>query len=113
MLDTCVCGEGQALTLCHTTCQLGSREPSEVLNNIVTFLERNPSEVIVLEFQLHNADLAIYELYRIMSDVPGLTESMYYHEHKMARWPRLGDLITANKVTYSLVLLCFFLGTLE
>jgi len=96
MLDTCEC-EGYALVLCHSICQLGHRNPEEVFRNIVNFLERETTEVVILEFQLHNANVAtLSKLHEIISITHGFTDLMYIHQSE--KWPQLGDLVRSNKV---------------
>ena len=93
-LDVCKCGG--KIRFCHNFCDLGAREVTQVLLEIMKFL-MNPdhlSEVVVLIFQFSTGDPTVEELYEAMQDVDGFTEQMYVHPADPdAEWPLMRDLV--------------------
>jgi hypothetical protein len=89
MLDTYE-EEGELL-LCHVLCVAGSQPLVEGLDEIATFLENNPNEVISIIFE---NDITHAETARAF-DESGLTELVYAHQAG-GPWPTLGELIEAN-----------------
>ena len=90
----------------HSHCELGHRDSSEVFRNILDFLGNNPSEVILLEFQMHSfSNSALYVLYDVMENTTGFVDMIYVHERGVT-WPLMGDLVQTNKV-------CQAIGAME
>jgi hypothetical protein len=98
-LDVCNCGG--VYQFCHGGCSFGSRDIDEVFTNINTFMDENPTEVVVITIQMNSkvdqaVDLA--ELYAFMTAVPGFSEKFYEHPNLIDDWPTLRGVIESNKV---------------
>jgi hypothetical protein len=129
MIDSCICdgslGEdvqnfiaGQTtmegnndsttyLGFCHTSCDAGVRDPTEVLSNIKTFLDVNRNEVLLLEFEI--LDNSLQQLYDAI-DTSELDTYIYRRETATSssntatttrtygyyNWPTMQSLIDAN-----------------
>ena len=129
MIDSCICDgslgedvqnfiaghtmddEGtNYLGFCHTSCDAGVRDPTEVLSNIKTFLDVNRNEVILLEFEI--IDNSLQQLYDAV-DMSELDTYIYRREtssssntaatmttptttHGYYNWPTMQSLIDAN-----------------
>jgi hypothetical protein len=83
--------------LIHTSCLLGQRDPVEVFTNINTFLDDNPTEVLIVTLQIAEDTADLQEIYAIMQGVDGWVDRMYVHNPDAATWPTMQDLITANQ----------------
>eukprot|EP00339_Tiarina_fusa_P018132 CAMPEP_0117031182 /NCGR_PEP_ID=MMETSP0472-20121206/22446_1 /TAXON_ID=693140 ORGANISM="Tiarina fusus, Strain LIS" /NCGR_SAMPLE_ID=MMETSP0472 /ASSEMBLY_ACC=CAM_ASM_000603 /LENGTH=383 /DNA_ID=CAMNT_0004739463 /DNA_START=48 /DNA_END=1199 /DNA_ORIENTATION=+ len=97
-LDVCNCGG--VYQFCHGLCSLGSRDINEVFTNINTFMNDNPTEVVVITLQMNsNADQAVNleELYTFATAVPGFSEKFYQHTNVTDDWPTLREVIGSNK----------------
>eukprot|EP00814_Leptocylindrus_danicus_P017121 CAMPEP_0116018654 /NCGR_PEP_ID=MMETSP0321-20121206/8773_1 /TAXON_ID=163516 /ORGANISM="Leptocylindrus danicus var. danicus, Strain B650" /LENGTH=354 /DNA_ID=CAMNT_0003489081 /DNA_START=340 /DNA_END=1404 /DNA_ORIENTATION=- len=94
MLDLCDCNN--RVEFCHSECILGTRDPSTVFAAIVSFLEENLSEVIVLELQIDPGS-DMFELYSVMQDVDGFSDMIYEHPDASSDWPFLSQLVDDNK----------------
>ena len=93
MLDLCSCNG--VPSFCHGSCFFGERNPAEVFEAIVVFLNENPSEIIILEFQVdENGDL--FALYDIMEAVEGFVNRIYVHDGS-DEWPLLSTLVSSDK----------------
>ncbi len=80
------------VTLCHSLCQIGQRPLLATLNDIRTFLERRPSEVVTI----------IFESYVSAADTAAVFEEAgllpYVHAQPVgAPWPTLRAMIEANR----------------
>lgn len=98
-LDVCKCGNEEELIFCHGTCALGRRDITTVMRNIVSFLESNPKDVIIFNFEMSVGDPTPQELWNVMSSIPGLESRVYEHRPSSggASWPTLGTLTDAGK----------------
>lgn len=96
-LDICNCG-GEII-FCHGICTLGPRDVSDVMNGVNTFLDQNPSEIIVFIYQVNN-DVDRYvdlnDFYDKLLQIEGLTEKMYVHDGPTSSWPTLRQLTDPN-----------------
>ena len=84
------------LGFCNTYCVAGVRDPKAVLMNILTFLETNTREVLVIVLEMGEgsaADLRNVLLYS------GLLEYAYIPTSgdDTITWPTLGEMISTNK----------------
>ena len=90
----------QPVRLVHAICSLGTRDPIEVFTNILTFLESNPNEVLLIPVQIDNnldgGVVSFSEIFAVMDQVPGFTSQLYQHTGFGTAWPTLRDLIAAN-----------------
>ncbi len=89
-LDVCKCLGN--LRFCHSLCTVGRRYPTTVFTNIVSFLERNPTELIVLNFQMSKNNPLPSEVWDAMSAIDGMAERTYVHDG--GQWPTMGELIS-------------------
>mmetsp|Transcript_1746 Transcript_1746/g.2310 ORF Transcript_1746/g.2310 Transcript_1746/m.2310 type:complete len:418 (+) Transcript_1746:63-1316(+) len=92
-LDVCEC-DG-ALSFCHGNCNLGRRDPTEVFTNIVSFLQDNPTELIIFNFQISYGNPTPLQLWNLMDTVDGLKEMSY--KHNSGNWPTIGSLLESGK----------------
>ncbi|KAL7536716.1 hypothetical protein ACHAXR_007357 [Thalassiosira sp. AJA248-18] len=108
MLDSCICDGSLGETIqnwvkgedlgdnylgfCHTSCDAGVRDPSEVLRNIKTFLDINRNEILILEFEIN--DNSLVDLYRAL-DQSGLDEYVY-RSSSTTEWPTMQALIDVD-----------------
>ena len=81
------------LGFCHGKCGTGVREPAIVLNNIKKFLDVNPNEVLILEFEVGDGTLEL--LHQAINDA-GL-EQYALQELKTDKWPTFQQLIDSNR----------------
>jgi hypothetical protein len=104
-LDVCNCnGEYQ---LCHGICNFGARDPVETFASINSFLDENPTETILIILEINNGvdeTVDLDEVYNILSGVDGLVEKIYVHNDRTAPWPSLREVVYANTVRSSNVL---------
>jgi hypothetical protein len=88
------------LQLVHGVCAF-TRDPAEVFTNIVSFLETNPSEVILLNMQIDNdaggAVVLLDDIYTVMESVEGFTSLLYAHPDTNTEWPTLRELTSSKK----------------
>jgi len=92
-LDLCNCG-GETI-FCHGICTLGPRDVVDVMQNVNTFLNENPSEVIIFIYQVNDdvdqqVDLNLF--YDKLLQVDGLVDKMYVHDDPANPWPTLREL---------------------
>ena len=98
------------LQLCHGYCYyqdsspfpIGWRDPIEVFTNILTFLNDNPREIVLIDLQAD--DNTLHELYTsVLSKIGGFTDMMYAHtttntsQENQSQWPTMSELIERNE----------------
>lgn len=108
MLDSCICesntltdvknfftgGISEGLGFCHGTCDVGVRDPHKLLGSVKSFLDVNPNEVLMLEFEIK--DNSLEDLF-LAIDRAELIEYIYRPESKIdIKWPTLQQLIDDN-----------------
>lgn len=93
MLDVCKCDD--ELRFCHGNCNIGKRDIESVITNIVSFLDNNPKDVIIIDFEMSVGDPTPDELWRVMSSVPRLDNKVYQYAY--GEWPTLGAMTDAGK----------------
>ena len=102
-LDVCKCdndgGDGSSLRFCHSVCGFGDRDPAQVFLEIMSFLTREVTEVVVLIFQFSTGDPTLADLFDVMMDVTGFVDLMYVHprDEEMS-WPKMGEMVAEKKV---------------
>jgi hypothetical protein len=94
-LDVCNCGG--TLIFCHGLCSVGTRSIEEVMTNINQFLDENPSEIIMLLFQINSdvdetVDMIAFA--NLIQQVSGgqFKDKIYQHPSSDTAWPSLGQL---------------------
>jgi len=97
-LGVCICDlggeEGMGLVFCHSLCKIGRRDPVEVLNNVVSFLQENPTELIIIKFELFTGEPTVDEIWKIMKTIDGLEDRVYSHNGTDIKWPSVGSLLS-------------------
>mmetsp|Transcript_17309 Transcript_17309/g.22914 ORF Transcript_17309/g.22914 Transcript_17309/m.22914 type:complete len:391 (-) Transcript_17309:253-1425(-) len=95
-LDVCECG-GQ-LKFCHNLC-INERDPAEVFSHINDFLDDNPSEVVIINFQIVTENFlgTIYNvtldgLFDIMQGVSGFVDKIHVLGD-IIEWPLMRELV--------------------
>lgn len=91
--------------LYHGKCGIGSRNPVQLLSNIVTFLDQNPTEIVLITVQFVNDDAetnpanvaTVSDLVAVIDSVDGLTEKLYAHPGLSEPWPTLRELRDTGK----------------
>jgi hypothetical protein len=102
-LNLDICGCNNEIVLCHNSC-LVTRNTKEVYAAIVSFLDRNPTEILLITMELNSElDQAIDldNVYAEMQTVDGFVDYMYVHTQWLAPWPTLRELKEAGKVRAS------------
>jgi hypothetical protein len=100
-LNLDLCGCGNEIVLCHNSC-LVTRNTKEIYASIVSFLDRNPTEILLITMEL-NSDLDqaidLDAVYAEMQTVEGFVEYLYVHSEWLAPWPTMRELKEAGKVS--------------
>ena len=91
MLDVCMCDN--ELIFCHEYCWLGVRDPKTVFENIATFLDSNPGEVLIINFEMSEGDPTPADLWTVMDAVDGFGDRMYQKTSAGGLWPTLGQMV--------------------
>eukprot|EP00554_Chaetoceros_debilis_P006244 CAMPEP_0194080804 /NCGR_PEP_ID=MMETSP0149-20130528/6745_1 /TAXON_ID=122233 /ORGANISM="Chaetoceros debilis, Strain MM31A-1" /LENGTH=401 /DNA_ID=CAMNT_0038762599 /DNA_START=77 /DNA_END=1282 /DNA_ORIENTATION=- len=92
-LDVCKC-DGE-IVFCHGVCGLGRRDPTTVFANINTFLNENPRDMIIFNFEMSVGSPTPAELWSDISSVGGFTEKFY--EKGSGNWPTLSQMLDSQK----------------
>ena len=101
MIDVCKCpldGGGYEIIFCHGFCNVGNRDPTEVFTNIGTFLDNNPKEVLLFNFELSDSNSGIRPTPQELWDVipnNGLKNKTYRYQG--GEWPTLQTLLDDGK----------------
>lgn len=113
-IDICHC-PGKGYELCHGFCGIGSANVVDTLQDVVTFLDTHPNDVVLMTMELNSdagypVDLVDF-YYAVVTQVEGLTKYMYIHTESddtasqanpsgntMDTWPTLGSLIDNDTV---------------
>jgi hypothetical protein len=107
-LDLCICNG--SFQFCHGTCS-GSRDAEEVLSSIEKFLRTNPTEVLMLVFEINSDVLTGYptltDLETAVQKV-SLRDYIYVHPNVDTEWPTLGTLVESNNVCSILACFCLW-----
>jgi len=95
--DLCEC-DGE-LSFCHNFCFAGTRDPEEIFTVIDNYLDANPSEVIILNFQIVNQDsfgekynVTLDGLFSIMQGVGSFVDRMHVLDNT-TEWPYMRTLV--------------------
>ena len=88
---------GDELTLVHGFCGIQSnRSPQQMMANIVSFLQDNPNEVLLVPTQINQdtgGAISFDEIDALFRSVPGWSELLYHHPSSTTPWPTLRELI--------------------
>lgn len=97
LLDVCSCPP-IGLVFCHGVCAVGTASTDKVLGSIRRFLLDNPNEIILLEFQMHSADVDwLFALQDIIVEV-GLGDMVHVHGGTFFDdWATMRELIETNE----------------
>ena len=98
-LDVCYC-LGRVV-FCHGNCIFaGQQDPSEIFRNVVQFLDNNPSELVIFNFEISRYNPTPLMLWNVMEKINGLKEKSYVHNG--GAWPQIGNLLKDGKQIISL-----------
>ena len=101
-LDVCLCN-GVSYKLCHGQCGIGEADPTTEFSKIVSFLNQNPNEVIILTIEVNNG-VNLNDFYdQVLSQVDGFQDLLYVHNNATDPWPTMGTLIDNNTVRTSVI----------
>lgn len=95
-LDLAMC-EGKLLMI-HGKCSLGSRDPLIAFQNIATFLQNNPRDVLLITMELvtiNHVQVRLNDIFALMQTA-GLTKYLYWHTNPTSNWPTMRQLIEAD-----------------
>jgi hypothetical protein len=107
-LDVCNCGGDYQF--CHGVCNFGSRDVEATFLSINSFLEQNPTEVLLINLQIDSdagdaVDIGVF--YSQLDSVTGVskfTDKIYVHEDPNADWPTLRQVVQDDTVSF----ICLF-----
>jgi hypothetical protein len=97
-----LCGCSNSLVMCHNTCSV-SRSVNEVFTSMVSFLNNNPTEILLVTLELNpdmDQPVDLNNLYSEMEAVSGFVDYLYVHPDSTATWPTLRELKTSGKVSH-------------
>jgi hypothetical protein len=97
-LDMCGCAGD--LVLCHGSCLI-TRKTNVVFDAMVSFLNENPTEMLLVTMELNpDQDQAvdINDVYSDMSNSAGFVDYLYVHPDANTEWPTLRQLKESGKV---------------
>lgn len=84
-LDVCVCEnmdtKEDELVFCHGLCPVGRRTFDDVFPNINKFLNQNPTESIIINFELSVGNPTAAAIWTAISQYQGLNKKTYIHDH--------------------------------
>lgn len=89
MLDVCKCDD--EIIFCHSTCAIGRRNATEVFANINLFLRRNPTELIVINFEMSKNAPTPEEIWNLMTVNKSMKKRIYLHGQ--GQWPTMRELL--------------------
>lgn len=99
MLDVCMCDDENdvgELVFCHGVCGIGRRDPIEVFKNINTFLTDNPTEIIIVNFEMSVGSPTSSDLWLAMASNDSFKKKVYNHVPGTA-WPTMQEMLTNGK----------------
>lgn len=98
-LDVCKCQNpltnSLEITFCHGVCGVGNRDPTEVFANVNTFLDNNPSEVILINFEMSVGDPSPSDIWNVMISNDALRKKTLNYDGKA--WPTMRTLLDTGK----------------
>jgi len=98
MLDLCWCDDMYAF--CHSECYLGRRNTTEVITNIVSFLEKETTELILINLELSNTFTATNQtltgFWNFLNTSVNNLEEMVYVKNT-TDWPTMSELQNQEK----------------
>ncbi len=97
MLDACLCNDGKGnlvVQFCHLICGIGDRDALEVFQNVNTFLNDNPTEMIMINIEIGNGNPTPAQIWNIIKQTE-LRQKTYILENK--NLPTMGELLTEGK----------------
>ncbi len=98
-LDVCSCKNDETqlneLVFCHSFCAVGKRSFDEVFPNINKFLNANPSETIMINFEASVGTPTANQIWTAISGYPGMKGKTYIHNGNSL--PTMRELQASNK----------------
>lgn len=92
------------IVMVHGRCELGVRESEVVFEEILSFLDENPTEILLISLQLEDTDgergrekMTLEDLTEMVNNTPGLPEKLYTHVDRSQQWPTLRTLRDTGK----------------
>ncbi len=97
-LDVCKCNNDDdsdlEVVFCHSYCGVGRRDPVTVFTNIVSWLENNPTELIIFNFEVSKGYPYPSEIWSLMKSISGIQSRTYVHSG--GQWPTMGSLLSSG-----------------
>ncbi len=92
LIDSCDCGE-DGIKFCHEVCAGGTRDPKTLFLSVVTFMYKNPHDIIVIELQVGDDSL-----WGLWEQTPSQFRDLAYtHTGDSDPWPTLNELIDMGR----------------
>jgi len=79
----------------HVSCEIGPRDPTKGFTNINKFLNENPSELILVNFEMASGDATPEEMWELMQTNVGARQKTY--NHVGGDWPTMSELLADDK----------------
>ena len=100
-MDICLCdtslGSGvQELIFCHGFCGIGNQDIEEVFTKIDTFLDDNPNEVIVFNFEVSVGEPSLVSFWQKIRNIGSIKQRAYKHNGSV-EWPTVQTLIDDDR----------------
>lgn len=99
LLDVCWCENRDTnvneLVFCHGLCAVGRRDFDTVFPNMNTFLNENPTETILINFEISVGNPTPSEIWAVMSQFQGIPKKTYLHSGDT--FPTMKELQDNNK----------------
>uniref|UniRef100_A0A7S3Q815 Phosphatidylinositol-specific phospholipase C X domain-containing protein n=2 Tax=Chaetoceros debilis TaxID=122233 RepID=A0A7S3Q815_9STRA len=101
MFDVCRCDDNNGnaeIVFCHASCGIGERNPTEVFENVDKFLNDNPNEFIIFNFEMNRPDVnppQQAELWDIVAKIDSFKKKIYNHSGN--EWPTGRETIESGK----------------
>jgi hypothetical protein len=93
MLDVCTCEN--ELVFCHGVCTVGVRTFDEVIPNINKFLNQNPTEIILINFEISVNTPTPLQIWNEISKYNGMNNKVYIHNAN--KFPTMKELQDSSK----------------
>mmetsp|Transcript_10448 Transcript_10448/g.11532 ORF Transcript_10448/g.11532 Transcript_10448/m.11532 type:complete len:369 (-) Transcript_10448:208-1314(-) len=93
LLDVCQC-DG-VLKFCHGHCDIGNREFDEVWPNINTFLNENPTEVLLINIEISSGSPTPSAIWAKIKTYDGIMKKTY--NHSGGKYPTMKTLLDDNR----------------
>lgn len=92
--DLCSCDD--ALIFCHGDCALGRKSVKDAFTKVNNFLNKNPTEVIILNIEMSIGNPTPQDMWTLVSSIKGIEEKTYEHNDG-GSWPTMKEMVDDGK----------------